>query len=281
MTGIKQSATVNGAAEQREDASQVSPLSPLRPDWSPRHTTPPRTVAEAVDLLSRAAQKRAIADSLAQEAGDTTGGGVFERAEAAAMEKRAQAYFDIANHTTGPVAVGNGGELVVATKEAWQSIPGVICTVRDTPDMLTATASRQRLELTGNALPMAVDAAESIGAKNSLEKMLAHELAAAHRLAMSMAEQSARLVERFDRQETLGRFNPAHSIEAARLANASARMMGAFQDGLLALDRIRRGGKQTVKVVHQHVAVGPGGQAVVAAGGVKGGGPKTRGRGRK
>jgi hypothetical protein len=273
--------TGKDAVEQREDASLVSPLSPLRPDWSPRHTTPPKTVAEAVDLLSRAAQKRAIADGLAQEPGDTTSGGVFERAEAADMEKRAQAYFDIASHTTGPVSVGNGGELVVATKEAWQSIPGIICTVRDTPDMLTATASRQRLELTGNSLPMAVDAAESIQAKNSLEKMLAHQLAQSHRLAMHMADQSARLIERFDRQETLGRFNPAHSIEAARLANASARMMGAFQDGLLALDRIRRGGKQTVKVVHQHVAVGPGGQAVVAAGGVKGGGHKTRGRGRK
>jgi hypothetical protein len=125
------------------------------------------------------------------------------------------------------------------------------------------------------------DQADRIGAKNSLEKMLAHELAAAHRLAMNMAEQSVRLVERFERQETLGRFNPAHSIEAARLANAAGRMMGAFQDGLLTLDRIRRGGKQTVKVVHQHVAVGPGGQAVVAAGGVKGGGRKTRGRGGK
>jgi hypothetical protein len=261
---------------------EVSPLSPLRLDWSPRHTTPPKTVAEAVDLLARAAQKRAIADGLSQEPGDTTSGGVFERAEAADMEKRAQAYFDLANHTTGPVAVGNGGELVVPTKEAWQSIPGVICTVRDTPDMLTATASRQRLELTGNTLPMAVDAAESIGAKNSLEKMLAHEMAAAHRLAMNMAEQSARLIERFDRQqETLGRFNPALSVEAARLANAAARLMGSFQDGLLALDRIRRGGKQTIKIVHQHVAVGPGGQAVVAAGGVKGRGRKTRGGPRK
>ncbi|SEP42869.1 hypothetical protein SAMN02990966_06120 [Rhodospirillales bacterium URHD0017] len=99
------------------------------------------------------------------------------------MEKQAQAYFDLASHATGPVTVGNGGEFVVPTKEAWQSIPGVICTVRDTPDMLTATASRQRLELTGNSLPMAVDAAESIGAKNSLERMLAHELAAAHRLS--------------------------------------------------------------------------------------------------
>jgi hypothetical protein len=49
----------------------------------------------------------------------------------------------------------------------------------------------------------------------------------------------------------------------------------------LALDRIRRGGKQIVKVVHQHVAVGPGGQAVVAAGGVKGRGRKSRGQAAK
>ena len=40
--------------------------------------------------------------------------------------------------------------------------------------------------------------------------------------------------------------------------------------------RIRRGGKQTVRVVHvhQHVAVAEGGQAVVAGGNVKGGGRK-------
>ena len=269
------------AVEQREDASQVSPLSPLRPDWSPRHWAPPRTVAEAVELKSLATQKRAIAEALAQEPGDTTAGGFFELAEAADMEKRAQAYFDIASHTTGPVSMGNGGELVVATKEAWESIPGVICTVRESPDMLTAGASRQRLELTGNSLPMAVDAAESIGAKNSLEKMLAHEMAATHRLAMLFAEQSASLLERARPQHGVGPINQQHSVEAARLANAAARMMGAFQDGLLALDRIRRGGKQTVKVVHQHVAVGPGGQAVVAAGGVKGGGPKRGGSGRK
>ena len=40
-----------------------------------------------------------------------------------------------------------------------------------------------------------------------------------------------------------------------------------------ALDRVRRGGKQTVKVmhIHQHVAVESGAQAVVAGGNVKGG----------
>jgi hypothetical protein len=52
---------------------------------------------------------------------------------------------------------------------------------------------------------------------------------------------------------------------------------GVMSTTSLTFERIRRGGKQTVQVVHQHVAVGPGGQAIVAAGGVKGGGRKTRG----
>jgi hypothetical protein len=237
----------------------------------------PKTVKDALMLSSGAAVKRAVADGLA-ERGDRIGA-LYERAEAADMETAADTFLDprsVAMEITGPLPVkpGNGGELLMVTREMHSSIPGVVDTVRESPDMLAATASRDRLELTGNTLTMAVDAAESIKPRNSLEKMLAHELAAAHRLAMHMAEQAARLV---DRHETWGKINPAHSIEACRLANASARMMGAFQDGLLALDRIRRGGKQTVTVVHQNVAVGPGGQAVVAAT-VKGGGRKAGGK---
>jgi hypothetical protein len=238
----------------------------------------PKTVKDALMLSSGAAVKRAVADGLA-ERGDRTGA-LYERAEAADMETAADTFLDprSAMEITGPLPVkpGNGGELLMVTREMHSSIPGVVDTVRESPDMLAATASRDRLELTGNTLTMAVDAAESIKPRNSLEKMLAHELAAAHRLAMHMAEQAARLV---DRHETWGKINPAHSVEACRLANASARMMGAFQDGLLTLDRIRRGGRQ--KIVVQHVMVAPGGQAVLAAGGVKGRGHKTGGRGRK
>src|SRR4029077_1935804 len=69
---------------------------------------------------------------------------------------------------------------------------------------------------------------------------------------------------RYDGGEFQNRTEQLASIEAARLANTAARMMGAYQDGMLAIDRIRRGGRQTVKVIHQYVAVGPGGQAVVA-----------------
>jgi hypothetical protein len=52
------------------------------------------------------------------------------------------------------------------------------------------------------------------------------------------------------------------SLEAGRLMNASAQMMDSYQRGLLTLERIRSGGRQTVVV--QHVNVSDGGQAVVA-----------------
>ena len=176
----------------------------------------PKTVKDALMLSARAAVKREVADNMA-ERGDYHAS--YERAEAAEMDKAADDFLDPRSHALNllgplPPQPGNGGELLMLTRDLQADVPGLVDTVRDTPDMLTATASRQRLELTGNSLPMAVDAAESIQAKNSLEKMLAHEMSAAHRLAMNMAEQSVGLVERFDRQEALGRFNPAHTIVA-------------------------------------------------------------------
>ena len=41
------------------------------------------------------------------------------------------------------------------------------------------------------------------------------------------------------------------SIEAARMANTAARLMDAYQRGLLTLDRMRNGGRQVVTVQHQ------------------------------
>lgn len=239
----------------------------------------PRTVDEAMRLLSGATLKRAIGKEMLK-GGDITGGR-FDLAEADAMEGAAAVFLDPASHVTAPPQVGNGGELIVATQEATANVPGIIDTVRESPDLLTATASRRRLELAGgvDALTIGVDAAESIKARNSLEKMLAHEMAAAHSLAMRFGARASELVDRL--QHAPAHHNQALSVEACRLANTAARMMGTFQEALVTLERFRRGGRQTVKVVHQTVAVAPGGQAVVAAGGVKGGGRKSKGRGKK
>ncbi len=63
------------------------------------------------------------------------------------------------------------------------------------------------------------------------------------------------------------KFQDAHSkhdthLSATRLLNTAARLMTSFQDGMTALHRMRRGGRQVVTV--QHVQVSDGGQAVVA-----------------
>jgi hypothetical protein len=231
----------------------------------------PQTVKEALMLQAGATMKRAVGRSMIEDYGDHTGGR-FELAEAEDMETAASAFLEPVTHVTGPVKAGNGGELVVATREAMAKVPGIIDTLRESPDMLNAQASRDRLELTGNTLPMAVDAAETIGARNSLEKMLAHQMAAGHALAMNFANRAGEMLE----QHRSNRGNQALSIEAARMGGTAARLMGAYQDALVALERFRRGGRQTVKVVHQTVAVAPGGQAVVA-GSMRTGG-KRRGK---
>ena len=118
-----------------------------------------------------------------------------------------------------------------------------------------------------NALALGIDAAESIGAANSLEKMLAHQMAVAH-------EASLRLMDRALSYEAGGRhLREGDSVEACRLTNAAARLMTVFQDAALTLQKLRTGGAQTVTV--QHVNVAPGGQAVV--GNVQTGGIKRRG----
>jgi len=239
----------------------------------------PRTVDEAMRLSSGAALKRAIGKEMLQ-GGDITGGR-FALAEAESMDAAAERFLDPLSHVTGHHEVGNGGELVVRTQEAQANVPGIIDTLRETPDMLNATASRERLELAGgvNALTLGVDAAESIKARNSLEKMLAHEMAAAHSLAMRFGARASALVDRLEHAPA--HHNQTLSVEACRLANTSARMMASFQEALVALERFRRGGRQTVKVVHQTVAVGPGGQAVVAGSLKQAGGHKSKGRVKK
>jgi hypothetical protein len=134
-------------------------------------------------------------------------------------------------------------------------------TVRRSPKTI-AIADNQRLELASEAGAdeLAIDMAESVGAETSLEKAMAHQLAAAHALALRVIGRANLEIEgmhRFDRQgqrETM--------VEVARLSNAAARLMQTYQQGALALTKIRGGGAQTIVV--QHVQVNDGGQAVIA-----------------
>ena len=76
--------------------------------------------------------------------------------------------------------IGAGGELI-DTENRLDAL-GVINTIAN-PDYVTAAASRYRLDLANQAssLDLALDAADSIRAQDSLEKMLVHQMAVIHR----------------------------------------------------------------------------------------------------
>ena len=161
-----------------------------------------------------------------------------------------------------------GGELIPDGEQLAEGA-NFIDTVKH-PHAVTAEASLERLKLSDEGIAcaaLALDTAESIQAANSVEKMIAHQMAAAHKLAMIFAGQAKQLIE----HEThgWGEEPSPYVAEAAQVANASARMMDTFQKAALAIHKLRTGGKQIVTV--QHVTVSDGGQAVVT-GGINGGG---------
>lgn len=217
----------------------------------------PKNTSDALHQQAYAARNRAEANALASEFRIDAR---WRLLEAGDMEKYAAEFLDLPE---GSAEVGAGGEMAPIGETANER-PDLVDTVRHQPDLVIARASVARLELAAEtgALDLAIDAAETIKARNSLEKMLAHEIAVAHSLAMKFAAKSEQLLGSVTSWDTTGR-QQVSSIEASRLANSAARMMESFNQALLTLDRLRHGRKQVVTV--QHVTVAPGGQAVVAA----------------
>jgi hypothetical protein len=210
---------------------------------------------DAVRMQYRSEELRQAA--IRHEARGDRIGALLDRSKADKLADDAAMALDPVLHTTGRVTTGNGGEIAIGSK----AMRPFVDTVREYPDMLVVDASRARMELADKAgsLSMALDASMTITAANSLEKMLMHQAAAAHTAAMEFQAEGRELLQAFRRT---GRNHATLSTEAARMLNASARMMDSYQHAMLTLERMRNGGKQTVVV--QHVNVGDGGQAVVA-----------------
>lgn len=117
------------------------------------------------------------------------------------------------------------------------------------PDLLDCDATIKRTQLADDAgvFEMAIETAESTKAKGAVQKMLSHQLAAAHHHAM-------RLLGEADRQKD--------PMIKAKLMNTSTRLMDAFSKGAITLQKLQTGANQIVTV--QHVSVN--GQAVIGMG---------------
>ena len=184
-----------------------------------------------------------------------------ENHDADYLERHADRFRDPLEAIGSSLAAGNGGEVVAAGKgpDPLQQM------VQQPPDMLAAEATEHRMSLTagisGPALTLALEASESMGAANALERNLLHQMAAAHTVGMSMLAKAHAFTASASSWVPEGQ-QQMQSIEAARMAAAAARVLEASQRAALTLERLRHGGRQVVTV--QHVTVREGGKAVVA-----------------
>src|SRR5215207_5567466 len=112
--------------------------------------------------------------------------------------------------------LGTGGELIQLRKASMYLLNTLDC-----PDFIAADASAQRMHLAydAGALAMGVDTADTIQAANSLEKMLAHQLAAAYVGAMRLIGQLTMFHE-----DSMAKHEGVN-LRATRLAGAASRLM--------------------------------------------------------
>jgi hypothetical protein len=111
--------------------------------------------------------------------------------------------------------IGAGGELIDREKVGSHLVDTVAH-----PDYVTAEASHDRLALASQAgsLSLALDAADTVQAQDSLEKMLVHEMAVIH---AGMMKATARMNEELDEAGVIDpNKREAANVRACRLAGA-------------------------------------------------------------
>jgi hypothetical protein len=141
-----------------------------------------------------------------------------------------------------PLQTGTGGEIVPPYS---LGLSGLELALKE-PDLLDAEVTIKRTDLADKAgvFEMAIEASESVKAKNSIQRMQAHQLALAHKYAMELMADASK------------QKNPIYKV---KLMNCSARLMETYSKGAIALQRLQSGASQVVQV--QHVQVN--GQAVI------------------
>jgi hypothetical protein len=231
---------------------------------------PPRRskTTEAIGQRYQADKKRAYAEVMQRESHNPADA-LLERLDAGKLEAAAEKVLqmpEIARPST------NGGEMALYDyPDPDDRYVGLhLLDTLKHPGMTEAQASleRHKLLLEIGCVELDQDLASTIEPRNSIERMLAGQLASTHYLALRfLALSQARAVEAAKQGQPYWR---EHNVEACRLTNAAARLLSSFNEGAATLHKLRTGGKQTVVV--QHVQVQDGGQAVIAGDMTTGGG---------
>ena len=131
---------------------------------------------------------------------------------------------------------GAGGEIIPPVSMGLQGLETII---RE-PDLLNLGASSQRMDLVEKAgvLELALETSHLCGAKGPVQKMLTHQLAAAHKRALELIGESAQTTD------------PDIACKKAKVA---AKMMDAFSRAALTLQRLQTGASQVVTVQHVQI----------------------------
>jgi hypothetical protein len=168
---------------------------------------------------------------------------IYYRGEAERLRKEGRELL----HLDRPVATG-GGEMVIRDDKADEARPGAHFEILETledPNSVSVGASKRRMYAAQEAgvLEPAVDAAVSVQAANSIERMLAHQLAAVHIHSLKLLQLST----------GAERLHPLQPGEVARFTNAAARLMDVYQQGCLTLLKLKNRGAQRVEVQYLRI----------------------------
>jgi hypothetical protein len=136
--------------------------------------------------------------------------------------------------------------------EYCDGLAGLYDTLEAPKDQIAVDASVQRQVLAAEAgsLETTLDLNASIGAKNSIEKMLGAQAAALHRAGMKLIAKA----------EMDGERTP--NVELVRLTNGATRCFDSFQGTILTLQQLR-GASRVQRIVVQRVEMQNGSQAVI------------------
>ncbi len=193
-------------------------------------------VSKALKLQRDAQRRRALAPKYDPVRRD------FDLGLAQEMDKEAQVLLT----PSETLQTGLGGEII---PPAGAGLPGLESALKQ-PELLDLEASVQRSDLIERAgvLELGIETAKDNRAVGSVQKMISHQMAAAHKRAMSLLAESQTTKD---------------ADIACKKARTAAKMMDAFSRAALTLQRLQLGASQVVQV--QHVQVN--GPAVIGMGG--------------